>query len=240
MIEKHLLKLRARAEITRREEEAIRAAVSEFREYPADTTVIHSGERVRHSTMLLEGFMSRQKVLLDGARQITEINVAGDFVDLHSFTLKRLDHDIVTFTPCRVGIVPHENLTRITEEFPHLTRVYWFSTNLDAAIHREWALSLGRRSASAKLAALFCEMQVRLSVVGLADDSSYLLPLTQADLSECLGLTDVHINRTLRVLRDQGVVTMRAGRVTILDKAELARIGEFDAAYLYLGSSRPD
>jgi CRP-like cAMP-binding protein len=148
--------------------------------------------------------------------------------------LKRLDHHMMTLTPCTVGILPHENLTRITERYPHLTRVYWFSTNLDAAIHREWAVSLGRRDALARTANLFCELHVRLRIVGLTDANSYQLDLTQADLAECLGLTSVHVNRMLKELRERELLEFRAGTVTILDLPELERVAEFDPAYLYL------
>ena len=234
MIERHLAKIRARDELSQAEEDTIRSSVLEYRDYPADRTVIRSGVELDHSTLLLDGIMCRYKDLRSGERQITELHVAGDFADLHSFTLKRLDHEVMTLTACRVAIVPHENLRRITEEFPHLTRMYWFGTNLDAAIHREWEVSLGRRNARSRLAALLCELQVRLQIVGLADDSGYDLPLTQTDLAECLGLTNVHVNRTLRDLREEGLVEFHGGRVRIHDQQALRRTGEFDVGYLYL------
>lgn len=234
MIERHLLKLRARDEISAVEEQAIRAAASETREYPADKTFIKAGEQVSHSTVLLEGLICRYKDLRDGQRQITELDVPGDIADLHGFTLKRLDHNVMTLTPSRVAILPHDKLVSITDEHPHLTRIYWFSTNLDAAIHREWEVSLGRRTGISRMAHLFCELHVRLGIVGLADGMSYDLPLTQADLSECLGLTPVHVNRTLKELREQALVEFKGGRVTIGDMASLKRVAEFDPAYLYL------
>jgi CRP-like cAMP-binding protein len=184
--------------------------------------------------LLLDGILCRYKDLRNGQRQITELHVAGDFADLHSFTLKRLDHSVMSLTPCRVATIPHANLTEITERFSHLTRLYWFATNLDAAVHREWELSLGRRTARAKLATLFCELFVRLEIVGLVKDLSYALPLTQSDLGDCTGLTNVHVNRTLKELRTSELVQFQDGRVTILDWTGLARAGEFDPAYLYL------
>jgi len=238
VIDRHLLKLRARDTVSADEEQAIRNALEEIRTVPADRTIIHAGEELDVSTMLLDGFMCRYKDLSDGQRQITELHVSGDFVDLHSFSLKRLDHNIMTLTPCQIALVPHEKLTRITEQFPHLTRLYWFSTNLDAAIHREWELSLGRRTAIARLASLFCEMRVRLEIVGLTDGLSYALPLTQTDLAECLGLTPIHVNRTLKELREQSVVQFKGGIVTILDWEGLTQIAEFDPAYLYLEHRR--
>jgi len=234
MIEKHLMRLRARDNVSAHEEQAIRDAMLDPVDVAARTTIIRAGQLLSTSTMLLEGLMCRYKDLRNGERQITELHVAGDFVDLHSFSLKRLDHNIMALTPCRIAPVPHDRLTRITEEHAHLARMYWFSTNLDAAIHREWEVSLGRRSAISKTAHLFCELHVRLGLVGLADETSYDLKLTQVDIAECLGLTAVHVNRTLRDLREQGAVEFSKGRVTIGDMTKLRRIAEFEPAYLYL------
>jgi len=234
VIEKHLLKLRARDTVSPEEEQAIRDSIGEVRTLAADEIVIQAGKVLTFSILLLDGLMCRYKDLSDGQRQITELHVPGDFADLHSFTLKRLDHNIMTITPCRIAIVPHANLERITERLPHLTRLYWFTTNLDAAIHREWEVSLGRRTAIARVAALFCEMKLRSEVVGMTDGNSYALDLTQTDLAECVGLTPIHVNRTLKELRERGLVQFSRGRVTIHDWDGLADIAEFDPAYLYL------
>jgi CRP-like cAMP-binding protein len=234
MIEKHLMRLRARDDVSAEEEKAVRDAISETRRVPAKTVIIHAGQLLSASTLLLDGLVCRYKDLRNGQRQITELHVAGDFVDLHGFSLKRLDHNIMALTPCHIAIVPHRGLNLITERHPHLARIYWFSTNLDAAVHREWMLSLGRRSALSKVAHLFCELHVRLGLVGLTDQTGYDLALTQIDLAECVGMTPVHVNRLLRDLREQGAVEFGKGRVTIGDLNLLRRIAEFDPAYLYL------
>jgi CRP-like cAMP-binding protein len=234
MIEAHLRKLRKRDDVSADEEAAIRGAVSEVRTVRADQVFIRSGQELNESTLLLDGWMARAKDLSAGERLISELHVAGDFVDLHSFTLKRLEHDIITLTTCRIALVPHERLKTITEKYPHLTRIYWFSTNLDAAIHRERALSLGRRSAIARTAHLLCELYVRLEIAGLTQGHGYDFPLTQEELSECLGLTSVHVNRTLQELRRQELIRLEARRLEILDLARLQAVAEFDPAYLYL------
>jgi CRP-like cAMP-binding protein len=234
MIDKLLLKLRVRDEVGAAEEEALRAAVAGERDHSADRTFIREGEELDASTLLVEGLVCRYKDLRDGSRQITALHVAGDFVDLHSFTLKRLDHNIMALTPCRVALVPHARLKEITETLPHLTRLLWFSTTLDAAIQREWELSLGRRTALARTAHLFCELRARLGLIGLAGEAGYALPLTQAELGECLGLTAVHVNRTLRELRERGLMAFRDHEVRIPDPPGLARVAEFRDNYLYL------
>lgn len=234
MIEVHLRKLRARDDISPEEEAAIRGALGEARTVPAHRTMIPAREQVRESTILLRGWTARVKDLEGGQRQITEINLPGDFVDLHSFTLKSLDHDVVALTNCHVVAVPHEKLEQITVKHPHLTRVYWFSTNLDGAIHREWMLSAGRRSALGRVAHLLCELLVRLQIAGLASADGYDFPLTQTQFADCLGLTSVHVNRTLQELRKRGLIELRDRMLRILDLPELQRVAEFDPCYLYV------
>jgi len=234
MISVHLKKLRKRTEISPEEERAIRSAVAETRLLPADEIVIRSGEELSTSLMLLDGWMARSKDLPSGERQVTELHVAGDFADLHAYALKRLDHDVVTLTDCTVAVVPHARLADITQRYPRLGRIYWFSTNVDAAIHRELALSLGQRSAISRMANLFCELHARLELIGRVSGNSYELPLTQRELSECLGLTVVHANRTLQELRRRGLVEFENRKMRILDMAGLEGVAEFDASYLYL------
>jgi CRP-like cAMP-binding protein len=234
MIDRHLMRLRARDEISGEEERAIRASLLEPRQVGADSKIIRAGEELSVSILLLDGIACRYKDLKSGERQITELHVPGDLLDLHSFTLKRLDHDVMALTHCLIVALPHERLREITEAHPHLTRVYWFATNLDAAIHREWALSLGRRSAASRAAHLFCELHTRLAIVGLTDGLTYRLGLTQTDLAECLGLTSVHVNRTLKELRERGMVIFRNGIVDIRDWDRLRELAEFDPSYLYL------
>jgi CRP-like cAMP-binding protein len=234
MISVHLKKLRQRTEISSEEERAIREAVAESRKVGADQIVVRAGEELSVSLLLLSGWMARSKDLAGGERQVTELHVAGDFADLHGFTLKRLDHDVLALTDCTVAVVPHERLQVISERFPRLARVYWYSTNVDAAIHREWALSLGQRSAISRMAHLFCELYERLDVVGRTTGKSYEFPLTQRELSECLGLTVVHANRTLQELRRRELIELGNRRLTILDRRGLDGVAEFDPAYLYL------
>ena len=234
MITVHLKRLRQRTEISSEEERAIRSAVIETRKLPADTIAIRSGEHLNSSLILLDGWMARSKDLQSGERQVTELHVAGDFADLHAYTLKCLEHDVLTMSDCTVAVLPHDRLKETFERHPRLARIYWFVTNVDAAIHREWALSLGQRSAISRMALLFCELYARLEPVGRTNGKSYEFPLTQRELAECLGLTVVHANRTLQELRRRGLVELENRRLTIRDRPGLEGVAEFDPAYLYL------
>lgn len=224
--------LARRDTLSAREQAALEAAVSDIKVAPAGTTLVRAHNIVENSTLLVEGFIARLYYLASGKRQIVAIHVPGDFVDLHSLLLKELDHDVVALTDVRIAHVPHAALRRITETEPHLTRMLWFLTAADAAIHREWTAALGH-SAAGRIAHRFCELQVRLAIVGRADPAGYALPLTQADLADMTGLTAVHVNRTLRQLREAGLMTFRDGRVIIPDLARLQAFASFDPLYLY-------
>lgn len=234
MITAHLKKLRLRTDISSEEEGVIRGLVADTRRFRADEALVRAGEQLDHSMLLLDGWLVRCKDLPSGERQVLEIHVAGDFADLHGYTLKRLDHDVVSVTSGTVALVPHPALTELTEKHPHLARVYWLSTNIDAAISREMALSLGQRSAISRMAHLFCELHVRLGIVGRTRGNTFDFPLTQRELSECLGLTVVHVNRTLQELRRMGLVEAENRQITILDRPRLEALAEFDPGYLHL------
>ena len=229
-----LLKLRARDVLGQDEEAVLQNSVDAVTEVPQDKVLVMAGVTLSHSTLLVEGFACRYKDLADGQRQIMEVHVPGDFIDLHGFLLNRLEHNLGSLTPVKLATVPHDRLRVITERYPHLARMLWFSTLLDAAIHRERILSVGRRSALARIAHLLCELNLRLEVVGLASRGRYPLPLTQADIADASGLTAVHVNRMLKQLRDQQLLTFRGGEVVIQEWDRLQRVAEFSSGYLYL------
>jgi len=233
MIDGHLAKLRFRHTLSDEEEQAVRSIIPGSRQVGRNETVVREGERLEASTLLLDGMMSRVKDLADGKRQITQIHIAGDFVDLHGFTLKRLEHDVMTLTNCTLALVPHEQIRQLIERWPRLGRLYWFSTNLDACINREWELSLGQRSAAERLAALFCEIYVRLEVVGRAAPC-FNLGMNQSQLADSLGMTAVHVNRTLRLLKDRGLLSYHRGEAQIHNLDGLKEVANFDPRYLYL------
>lgn len=237
MIGKLFLKLRVRDLLSAEEEEVLGQTITGLEDVPAKQTLIKRGEPLSHSVLLLDGLMCRYKDLRNGRRQISALHVPGDFLDLHGFTLKHLDHDVMSLSPCKVAYADHAKLARLTEEFPHLTRLLWFTTNLDAAIHREWELSLGQRTGVSRAAHLFCELYQRLKIVDLVDGATFAFPVNQSELGECLGLTPVHTNRVLRELRERGLALFKNGIVTIEDLRGLESLAEFEASYLYLDST---
>jgi CRP-like cAMP-binding protein len=234
LIESLIRKLERRDQLEEFERKALVESVAEIREYRPHEIVVREGVDQDSSNLLLDGYLCRFKDLRDGRRQIVALHVPGDFADLHSFLLKHMEHNLAALTPVRIAVFPHQRLREISERWPHLTRMLWFSTLLDAAIHRQWILSVGRRSAVARIAHLFCELHARLEVIGKATPTGFKLPLTQVDLADATGLTPVHVNRMLRELRDRQMLEFRQGEVILHDFAGLCRLAEFDPEYLYL------
>ena len=229
-----LKKLRVRDEVSEREAKVLRDAITDIETVKAGRTLVRTGEAISRSTLLIDGLVARFKDLSGGQRQIMEVHVRGDFVDLHGFLLKRLDHNVGALSNVTVGYVPHDTLAKITAEEPHLSRMLWLSTLMDASIQREHILSMGRRGAQARIGHLMCEIYLRLEVIGLASDRTFDLPLTQLDLADATGLTSIHVNRMLRQLREQKLLTFRSGQVVIQDWDRLQALSEFDPTYLHL------
>jgi CRP-like cAMP-binding protein len=133
-----------------------------------------------------------------------------------------------------VGFIEHEHLRYRCERHPRIAAAFWRETLIEASIYREWMTSIGRRDAASRIAHLFCEMVVRLRAVGLGSRRSCEFPVTQQETADALGLTDVHVNRTLRDLREAGLVSLKDGTLTIPDWGALVHVGEFDPTYLHL------
>lgn len=229
-----LLQLSHRDDISEKEKAEVFALFSGERHFAAGEEIVREGARPKVSLLLTEGLAARFKVLEDGGRQIAALHVPGDFLDLHGFLLKVLAHGVLALSDCTLVQVEHEALRKLTQTSPHLTRLLWLDTLIDASVHREWLVGMGRRKAIGQLAHLICELYVRLRTVNRTDAMSFRLPVTQNELADVLGLSIVHVNRTLRDLRKRGVIRWEGDRIHIDDWDALAEIAEFDPTYLSL------
>lgn len=212
----------------------LRGAVTRERQFAKGEDLISEGSRPGHSTLLIDGTAARYKMTEEGTRQITALHIAGDFVDLHAFLLKTMDHGIVALSPCTVLLADHSALKDITEKAPHLGRMLWLETLIAGSIHRAWMVAMGRQSKASHLAHILCELFVRLQVVDRVDGMSFQFPLSQSEMADVMGLSLVHMNRVIQALRKENVMCMENQMVTILDWPRLQEIAEFDPLYLNL------
>jgi len=213
---------------------AIRECCGDARTFAAGEDVIAQGDRTGGVKLLLEGFACRYKVLENGRRQIVAYFVPGDLCDLRVFILKRMDHSIGAVAASRVASIAPEDILEIMSSFPNLTRALWWSTLVEEAIAREWIVNVGQRNALERMAHLFCELLFRFRAVGLNQGNSCTLPLTQVALAETLGLSSVHVNRTLQQLRRQHLITLEGGTLTIRNLDKLMEVSLFNPDYLHL------
>jgi CRP-like cAMP-binding protein len=223
---------RLRHAMGEREKELLEASIEDVGEYDRPHRIIARGQLANQSTMLIDGFILRTIMERD-RRYIVGFHVPGDFVDLHAFALKRLDHDVVTIGRTRVGYVSHERIGHIHANEPHLSRLFWFSTLLDAAVQRQWTLKLEQLKASRRVAHRLAEIWRRLEMVGLGRSNGFRSPLTQTDLADMCGTTPIHMNRALSELRREDIVEFRRGLVIVRDRARLEELADFDPDYLY-------
>lgn len=223
---------RLRHAMADREKDLIEGLILKTEELRGEQLLLKRGDFCDYSTMLIEGLMLRT-IHEDGRRSIVGYQVPGDFVDLHAFALKRLDHDLMVIGNVTVGYVPHERLNEIMKTESHLARIFWFSTLLDAAIHREWIMKSQQLRSMGRLAHLLAELWYRLRMVELGSSNGFQTPLNQIHLGEICGMSTVHVNRCLRDLREAGIVEFRRGRITVLDAEKLKETARFEPSYLY-------
>ena len=220
--------------LTAEEAAVLQSACSRVLQFGADEDIVREGDRPKECNVLLEGWTCRYKVLEDGKRQIFSFHIPGDIYDAQSFLLDTMDHSVCTLTPCKVAVVTHATMAQITEAYPRIARAIWKDTLVDAAIFREWMASIGRRSAYRRIAHLVCEMFAKGEAVGLVDGARMDWPITQNEMGDALGLSLVHVNRTLQELRSEGLITLKDATLVVLDWDGLKSAGQFDPGYLHL------
>ncbi|WP_431850437.1 Crp/Fnr family transcriptional regulator [Allosphingosinicella sp.] len=202
--------------------------------------IVREREQTTHSCVLLSGFAIRHKIVAGGARQIVAVHMKGDIVDLQNSFLGVADHSVQVLTDSEVAFIPREAVKTLAFERPNVGVAMWYDTLVDGSVFREWIANIGRRDAHARIAHLLCEFSLRLKVAGLGEATEYELPMTQEQIADCTGLTPVHVNRTLKALEAENLITRRTSRsITIGDWRKLAEAGDFDSNYLHLRAQEP-
>lgn len=212
---------------------AVVAARSAVRHVGSGQDLVREGDQPSRCQLLLEGFACCYKLLETGQRQIIAFYIPGDVCDLTHVLLGRMDHSIGTLTPAKVAVIPHAVILDWTKRYPGLGQTLWRATLADAAMSREWIVNVGRRTAYQRTAHLLCELVLRMRSAGLTDGFVCDLPITQVELADALGLTPVHVNRTLQGLRSEGLIEIGNGILNVRSWSELKQAGGFDPAYLH-------
>lgn len=206
---------------------------------PAHAEIVQEGSEPRYLNLVLEGWACRYKHLEDGRRQILSLFLPGDTCDPCMFLLDEMSHALATLTPCTIARISEFDMRELMRESEVLTRAFWLELLVTAEIQREWTVSLGRRTGVERMAHLFCEILTRLRAVGLAGERECDMPVTQADLGDALGLSAVHVNRTLQELRGMKLIELRSRRLVVRDEPALRTVAMFSPTYLHLHQSAP-
>jgi len=213
---------------------ALDKAARQVRVYRTREDIICEGDCPEVVNLLIEGYACRYKQLEDGRRQIMAYFVPGDLCDINVFILRQMDHSIATLSAATVALIPRDTMLDLMAQHPRITQALWWSTLVDEATLRAWVVNLGQRSAYERMAHILCELFFRLKAVGLTNGNACILPVTQGELGETLGLTVVHVNRTLQDLRRDGLVELKGKHLTILDLDTLQKVALFNPNYLHL------
>jgi CRP-like cAMP-binding protein len=215
------------------EKQAIEEMCSDQTHLPPRHDIVREGDTPDAVHLLVDGFACRYKVLPDGRRQIIAHFIPGDFCNLRAFILAEMDHNVGTLSPATLATIKRKKLIRLTDDFPRITQAFWWSAMVDEAITREWIVNVGSRTATERVAHLICEHFLRMQAVGLVVGTSVQMPITQSELADALGLSTVHVNRTLQQLRADGLIALRGKMLTILDLRRLHDIALFNPNYLH-------
>ena len=202
------------------------------RKFAVGVDMIHQGQADQSAYVLASGWACSYKLLPSGTRQIVDFQIPGDFLGLRSVLFRTSDHNVEPITPVQASVLSQRDLLDAFLQTPRLATAVLWAASRDEAMVVEHLIDLGRRSAAERMGHLLLELGARLRLVGLAEKGSFACPLSQYLLADAMGLSAVYVNRVLRELREEGLVTFQRGRVVFDDYDALVEFASYDRAYL--------
>jgi CRP-like cAMP-binding protein len=194
--------------------------------------IIVAGEHCETLFINQAGWLFRYKILHNGNRQILDFILPGEVFGLQACLFESSLYSVGTITDVSLSMIPLDMIDRMAEHSPQLVKALFWSATCEAAILGEHLIDASRRSAPERIGHLLLELFLRLKCAGLVEGASFQMPLTQELISDAVGLTTVHVNRTLRSLRDARLIGIDGSNVTILDFEALSRLCGFENGYL--------
>jgi CRP-like cAMP-binding protein len=194
--------------------------------------VITEGRNYGSLFVVLDGIAIRYRILRDGRRQIINLALPGDVVGVLGTFFENTLYSTKALTDMTISTIPFPRLSSLFQTNPRLIAKMLCSLSCETAVHAEHIVDLGRRSALERIAHFFLELLYRLQAAGMAEESSYWIPLTQELIGDALGLSVPHVNRVLRRLREDNLVVIEDQRVIIKDLDALSELADFEPSYL--------
>jgi CRP-like cAMP-binding protein len=230
--QRFLDRLTMRSVLSDEEQQAILNLPGHAVQVQTNRDFVRLDEIVDRACLVVDGVIGRFGQNSQGARQITALHIAGDMPDLHSVVQPKSTSALQALSTATILRVPHKALREVTAEYPAVAEALWRDCMVDSAILSQWVVNVGRRDAKTRIAHLLCETAKRYKVDLRAAEIRFPFPLTQTHLADATGLTSVHVNRTLKSLRADGIADVGNRAVHILDWGALTTLGDFDADYL--------
>lgn len=175
---------------------------SEQYEVSDKTLLYEQTQRHPYAYTVYSGWVALFKLLPDGQRQILRYALPGDFLGFQSDIQGPMLHSAMTLNHCTLCAFPRDSF----EEMLHAAPALAMELAKFAARDYESLASMGRKSAKERIALLFHDLFHRTHKQNAQQQSFAHFPLTQEDIADTLGLTPVHVNRTLKQLREEGVL----------------------------------
>jgi CRP-like cAMP-binding protein len=207
---------------------AMQAHRLEQRELAAGALLYGQDTHLEEVYTLFSGWVMLSRTLADGRRQILRFVLPGDVLGFQPSFEGPILHAAQALTPVTVCVFRREALLDMFREYPILAvQMAWISAR-DEALANDHLLSVGRRPAKERIAQLFLELHHRLAARGpVSEHAGIPVPLKQEHIADAVGLTTIHVNRTLRSLREGGMAVLRGGLLKILDRQALVELTGF-------------
>lgn len=204
----------------------------DLREFKAGTVIVPQGGDYSDVYLLDRGWVLRSRNMENGSRQIVNVVLPGDFVAMNALLFARSDFELSCKTDVAAYRLPSDKLGRALMSNSMLAAALFWVNAHEESLLAERIVSLGRRSARERTAHVLCEMISRLEITGVPNIEQLVIPLSQEEFSDIIGISIVHMNKTLRRLERDGILSFRNNLLMVLDKAKLEEVAGFDGGYV--------
>lgn len=196
--------------------------------------IVNPGQEFSDACLVVSGLVARFVQLRDGRRQFTAFHMAGDIADIHRVATPLAGSSLQTLCTTTIVRVPASQLKAVALASPTITHAFFAYAAVDAALLAQWAVNAGRRDAQSRMAHFLCEIAIRSEQSGQGSRDEFILEASQGQIGDALGLTSVHVNRTLKALKQSNAISIDGRIIRILNWPLLAAHGDFDQGYLQL------
>ena len=203
---------------------------------PPKSILYEEGSRPDCIYTLFNGWLAAYQTSRKGKRKILRFILPGDLIGFQVTAEGIVSHSISAITE---SIVCSFTRCRLMELFAKQPKLPLRLASMEARdmnlCQHHQAFSCNKNSHES-IAFLLMELfyRVRLQMRHHYDPvtNSIDFPLTQEDIGDAVGLTNIHVNRVLREFNKEGLIDCKQRRLTILNEEKLSEIGDFDKSYI--------